>query len=144
MNDTAVDALLANNNNKTTAANNMQEHGGVAHGGRTMRPEVMNDANDTQERGGVAHGGHDGSAVEGATTAALGTTRTDVFDLTENTQDVEDSHIQKKTRELYVRTLTDFISVLFDHGFRRCLNFVPQLVVADAKDRKSTGRTKKL
>ena len=119
MNDTAVDALLANNNNK------------------------MTDANNTQQRGGVAHGGHDGAAVEGATIAALGTTRPDVFDLTGNTQDVEDSYIKTKTCESYVRTLTDFIAVLFINGFWRCLNLVSQLVVADAKDRRSTGRTKK-
>ena len=114
---TAVNALLANNNNKTTDANNMQQRVGVAHGGRTTRPEVTTDSNNTQERegvahggrmmrpkvttgtdntqqcGGVAHGGHDCAAVEGATTAALGTTRTNVFDLTGNTQDVEYSHI---------------------------------------------------
>ena len=57
-------------------------------------------------------------------------------------QDIKDSHIQKKTHELYVRMLTDFIAVLFDHGFRRCLNFVSQLVVADVKDKRSTVRTK--
>ena len=53
----------------------------------------MTDAKNTQQRGGVAHGGHNGAAVGGATTAALGTTRTDVFDLIGNTQEVEDSHI---------------------------------------------------
>ena len=143
MNNTAVNALLANNNNKTTDANNMQERGDVVHGGRTTRPEVTTgaddtqkrggvlrgghttrpevtadvndtqerggishggrmacpevttDADNTQQRGGVAHGGHDGAADEGATTAALGTTRPDFFDLTGNTQDVEDSHIKK-------------------------------------------------
>ena len=36
-----------------------------------------------------------------------------------------------------------FIAILFDHGFRRCLNFVSQLVVVDVQDRRSTGRTKK-
>ena len=38
---------------------------------------------------------------------------------------------------------TDFTAVLFDHGFRRCLDLVSQLVVADAKDMGSNGRTKK-
>ena len=47
MNDTAVDALLANNKNKTTNTNNMQEFFGVAHGGRTTRPEVTNDSDNT-------------------------------------------------------------------------------------------------
>ena len=112
MNDTSVDALLANNNNKTTNTHNTQQCGGFAHGGRTTRPEVTTDANDTQERGsvshggrttrpkvttdanntqqrdGVAHGGHDGAAVEGTTTAALGTTHLSVFDLTGSTKDV--------------------------------------------------------
>ena len=167
MNDTVVDAIRSNNNNKMTDANNMQqrgsvahggrttcpevtteaddmqERGGVAHGGRTTRPEVTTDANNTQQNFGVANGGHYVSSVEGDTTAALGTTRPDVFDLTGNMQDVEYSHIQKKNRELYVRTLTYFISVLFDHGFGRFLNFVSQLVVADAKYRRSTGRTRK-
>ena len=95
MNDTAVDALLANNNNKTTDANNTQQRVGVAHGGRTTRPKVTTDANNTQQRGGVVHGGHDGAAVEVAMTAALGTACPYVFDLTVNTQDVEDSHIKK-------------------------------------------------
>ena len=81
-----------------------------------MRPEVTTDANNTKHRSGVAHGGHDDAAVEGSTTAALGTTRPGVFDLTGNTQDVKDSHIQKNTRESYVRTLTDSIDILFDHG----------------------------
>ena len=66
-----------------------------------------------------------------------------VFDLTGKKQDVKDSHIQKKSREFYVRTLTDSIAVLFDHSFRRCLNLVSQLVVADTKDRRSTGITEK-
>ena len=57
MNNTYTDALLANNNNKTT------------------------DANNTKHRSGVAHGGHDDAAVEGSTTAALGTTRPSVFDV---------------------------------------------------------------
>ena len=96
MNDTAVDALLANNNNKTTDSNNTQQRDGVAHGGRTTRPEVTTDANNTQQRGGVAHGGHDGAAVEGATTAELGKMRPDVFNLTGNTQDVEESHIKRR------------------------------------------------
>ena len=167
MDDTDVDALLANNNNKTTDANNTQQRSGVAHGGCTTRPEVTTDADDmqecggvvhggrttctevttntgnTQQRGGVAHGGHDGAAVEGTKTAALGTTRPDVFNLTGNTKNFEDNHI-KKTRELYVRTLTYFIAVLFDHGFRRCLKFVLQLAVADVKDRRSTGRKKSI
>ena len=47
MDDAAVDALLANNNNKTTNTNNMQECCGVAHGGRTTRPQVMNDSDNT-------------------------------------------------------------------------------------------------
>ena len=47
MNYTAVDALLANNKNKTTNTNNMQEFFGVAHGGRTTRPEVTNDSDNT-------------------------------------------------------------------------------------------------
>ena len=167
MNDTAIDALLSKNKHKTTDAKNTQQHGGVTHGGRTTRPEVTTDTKDTQERGGVAHGGctlrpqvttdtdntqqcggvahggHDGAAVEGATTEALGTTRPDVFELTGNTKEIEDSNIKKNTRESYVRRLTYFIAVLFDHGFRRCLNYVSQLVVADAKNRRSTGRTKK-
>ena len=71
----------------------MQERVGVAHGGRTKLPEDTTDAEDTQERGGVAHGGQNGAAVEGDTTAALGKTRPDYFDLTGNKQDVKDSHI---------------------------------------------------
>ena len=71
----------------------MQQRGGVIHGGRTARPEVTTNADNMQKCGGVVHGGHDGAAVEGATTAALGTTRPDVFDLTGNTHDAEDSHI---------------------------------------------------
>ena len=39
--------------------------------------------------------------------------------------------------------LTYLIAVLFDHGFRRFLNSFSQLVVADANDRRSTGRAKK-
>ena len=54
----------------------------------------------------------------------------------------KDNHI-KNTHKSYFHTLIDFIAVLFDHGFRRCLHFVSQLVVADAKKRKSTDRTKK-
>ena len=150
----------------TTDANNTQQRGGVAHGGFTTPPDVTTNADDTQQRGGVVHGVrttrpkvttyadnmqqrdgvvqgvHYGSDVEGATTAALGTTRPDVFNLTGNTQDVEDSHIQKNTRESYVRMLTYLIAVLFDHGFRRFLNSFSQLVVADVKDRGITVRKK--
>ena len=57
----------------------------------------MAEANNTQQLSAVAHGGHDGADLEGATTAALGTTRPGVFGLTGNTQDVEDSHIKKYT-----------------------------------------------
>ena len=81
MNDAAVGALLSNKNNKTTDTNNTQQCGGVAHGVRTTRPEVTTNADNTQQRGGVAHGGHDGDFVECATTAALDTTRPDVFTL---------------------------------------------------------------
>ena len=81
MNNTYTDALLANNNNKTTDTNNTQQHGVFAHGGRTTRPEATTDANNTKHRSGVAHGGHDDAAVEGSTTAALGTTRPSVFDV---------------------------------------------------------------
>ena len=112
MNNTTIDVLLANNKSKTTDANNKQQRGNVAHGGRTTHPKVMTDADDTQEHGGVvhggrttlpeittdadnmqqsggvAHGGHDGAAFEGSTTAALGTTCTDIFDQTGNTQEV--------------------------------------------------------
>ena len=47
MNDTAVDALLANNNNKTTNTNNTQQHIGVTDGGRTNHPEVKTEAKNT-------------------------------------------------------------------------------------------------
>ena len=101
----------------TNDANDTQERGGVAHGGFMTRQEVTADADDTQERGGAAHHGrttclevttdanntqqcgvfahdvHYGDVVEVSTTASLGTTRPDVFDLTGNTLDDEDSHI---------------------------------------------------
>ena len=44
MNDTAVDALLANNNNKRTNTNNTQQDIGVTDGDRTTHPEVTTDA----------------------------------------------------------------------------------------------------
>ena len=78
-----------------TNADDMQERGSVVHGGCMTRPEVTTDVDNMQQHDGVAHGGHDGAAVEGATKSALGTTCTDFFGLTGNTQDVEDSHIKK-------------------------------------------------
>ena len=99
-----------------TDTDNMKERGGVAHGGRATRSEVTTDANNTQERGGVAHGGHYGAVVEGDTTAALGTTRTDVFDLTGNTQDVKYSHIKKRP--------VNYTSVRSQISFPSCLTMV--------------------
>ena len=47
MNNTPFDAPLAKNNNRTTDANNTQQHIGVAHGGRMMRPEVVTNTDNT-------------------------------------------------------------------------------------------------